>query len=78
MRRKNGVFEGDDPADQVDPRVVGLGGNALCAVVGLRGADPPGERTGREQEADGAVLVLDVELERIQPRNAEVFVDLPG
>ena len=73
------ILEGDDAADQVEASRVDLRHGLLGVVVPLGGADPPRERDGR-RKADVAVLVLDVELDRVQSvlLERDVLVELPG
>ena len=75
-RGQRRVLEDDDAADQVDARRASLPGDSRGLVVRLRRADLPRERARGHQEADLAVLVLDVELERGQARDREVLVEL--
>ena len=78
-RREDGILEGDDAADQIEARGMDLGDGALGVVVGLRGADLLRERNV-DREADLAVLVLDVELDRVEPADfiAMYSSSLPG
>src|SRR3954468_14874985 len=78
-RREDGILEGDDTSDQIEARGVDLGDDALSIVVGPRGADLL--RQGNlDRETDLAVLVLHVELDRVEPRRLQrdVLVDLAG
>jgi hypothetical protein len=59
------VLEGDHAADQVQPRSVHAAGRLPRLVVQARRAARPRQRHAGE-EADPAVLVLDVELDRVQ------------
>ena len=77
---KDRVLEGDDAADQVE---AGLRGSARPSVGGCSSAcadaDPARERDV-DGEPDLAVLVLDVELDRVQPvlLQREVSWSFPG
>ncbi len=75
-----GVLEHDHPSDQVDAGSFRLLRHLACVVVVLRSAHPARQRHGRTDEADLAVLVLDVELDRVQPAALErqVRVELSG
>ena len=68
------ILEGDDAADQVDALAVDQLRRLARPVVRLRRADGARERDGRRDEADLAVLVLDVELDRVHPLVDELQV----
>ena len=72
------VLEADDTADEVDPLLVEARGYLLGVVVAHRRSDPPGERRSEGVESDFAVLVLDVELDRVQAERRGVLLELPG
>jgi hypothetical protein len=78
VRRQDRILEADDAPDQVDTRLVGLLRHLDGLVVVFRRPDLVRERDLRVAEPDLTVLVLDVELERVQPvlREREVVVDL--
>ena len=78
--RRARVLEHDDPPDQVDAGSMRLLRDLARVVVVLRSADLARERHGGTDEADLAVLVLDVELDRVQPAafEREVRVELSG
>src|SRR5438876_3614811 len=65
-RRENRILERDDATDQVDARRVHLPSDEPRVVVALRGSNLPRERDACRGEADLAVLVLDVDLERVE------------
>ena len=77
--REDGILEGDDTADQVDALPVREPGGFTRLVVRLRGADLTRERHRRREESDLPVLVLDVELDRVQALvdELQVLLDLP-
>ena len=72
------ILEDDDPADQVDALRVSQPCDLAGAVVGARGTDPRRERHRGRDEPDLAVLVLDVELDRVQAVDADVLVEVKG
>ncbi len=74
------ILEHDDAPDQVHAGGVRLPRDRGRVVVALRAADLCRERHSARAEADLAVLVLDVELERVQALLAqlEVLLELPG
>jgi hypothetical protein len=78
-RREDGILEGDHTPDQIEARGVDLRDDPLSVVVGPRGSDLLRERNV-DREPDLAVLVLDVELDRVEPRRFHryVLVDLAG
>ena len=78
LRREHRVLHHDDAADQIHPLRVDLLRDRARLVVRLRGADAPRQGHCRGDEADLTVLVLDVELDRVQPRQREVLVELAG
>src|SRR6266851_879308 len=65
--RQGRILERDHPADEIETGGVDLGDRALGVVVALGRADPPGE-WGVDRKAHLALLVLDVELERVEAR----------
>ena len=77
--REARVLEDDDAADQVDALCVNLAGGLARLVVRLCGADLARERHPRGDKADLAVLVLHVQLDRVQPvvDELEVLLELP-
>ncbi len=62
----DGILEGDDPPDQVEAGRVHLPSGAPRVEVGLRRSRRTRERRRALDEADLAVLVLHVELDRVQ------------
>ena len=77
---KHRILEDDDPADQIDAVPVRKAGDLRGLVVRADGTDLGRQRDARRTEADLAALVLDVELDRVEPALAEVDVllELPG
>src|SRR5581483_6485664 len=79
--RQRRVLEGDHAADQVDAGAVSLLDDLVHVVVRPGCADLPRQgRHVRADEADVAVLVLDVELDRVEAVRSEthVVLDPPG
>ena len=74
----SGSSKHDEPPDQVDALGVELAGDLARLVVPHGRSDLARERHGRGREPDLAVLVLDVELDRVQPLLAQrdVLVEL--
>ena len=72
------ILEGDDPPDQVETGGVHLACRGARVVVRLRGAGGPRERRRAADEADLAVLVLDIQLDRVEAGalEREVLVEL--
>ena len=79
IRGEDGILEADDAPDEVDAGRVRLLCHLDRVVVVFRRADLVRERHLRPAEPDLAVLVLDVELDGVQPvlREGEVLVELP-
>jgi hypothetical protein len=73
---QNRVFEADHAADEVHPLLVDLRGDFLRVVVALRRSDLPGERRSEAVESDLPVLILDVELDRVQAECRGVLREL--
>ena len=61
------ILEADDAADHVDAVPVGQRDERLRVVEGARRADGARERHIGRRESDLAALVLDVELDRVEP-----------
>src|SRR5436190_17111966 len=78
LRREHRILERDDAADQVDPVLMRQAHDLLRVVVRGGGSDLVRQRHARMVEADTPVLVLDVELDRVQARDDEVLLKLPG
>src|SRR5439155_21233876 len=72
------IFESDDAADEVVAVLVDDPRDLLRLVERARRPGAPRERHTRRDEADTAVLVLEVELDGVQPGDGEVLVELPG
>jgi hypothetical protein len=72
------ILEADDTADHVDALPVEHPRRRPRVVVAARRTDTAGERRREAVEADLAVLVLDVELDRVQARDGRVLLDLSG
>ena len=74
------ILEADDPADHVDAVPVGQRDEGLRVVEGARCADGARERDVGRHEPDLAALVLDVQLDRVEPVAlvADVLPELPG
>src|SRR5207237_640662 len=79
-RGETRILEGHDAPDEIETRVVDLRGDTDRVVVPLRGADVAGERDVRRGERDVPILVLDVQLDRVQAvgLHRDVLVELPG
>ena len=79
VRREVRVLEDDHAADQVDALAVRHARHLRRLVVVAGGAGLPCEWHAEGREPDLAALVLDVELDRVQPvlRQRDVLVELP-